>query len=755
MVGCMTDQKKLKAQGVRYARALQIAVRTAGMLSPDHKVAAGPIQQSFEVLNLVIKEVGDFTIGFVEGRVMFGNVLTAAQGLNQLENEFLKHGVSAIKFEPGLTLARYKQVIGVLATPLKKVEELGGTEVFLQLNPVEGVRFFPVAKGQKRTESGDTILEMDTEAFLRAQAASTPATDAADPMSMLFESAGLPVPEGMGMAASAGNPGEILKLIGPTLDAALTGQAGDPGKAYMALAQVLQGLRPDSVLSTFSPERRQELSAMKPQEMAAEMINDRALDWASREMASAPTGEDAFVVESNVVRVLARSLHATQMAEKLADRMARYVKEYNLPKHIAENIQEEVQWVGLPPDQKHKLLLQKQRYTRLEFRRLLDHLRELLAKAKVAEASELAMRFLTFLDRPAEEIASEELSRLPELIRAMAGVRTGFSQNVADKLLEALQRETLLGFKHFQLVNSLGSLAQNAATYEEYDLVQTIGSALEQLLAKDPALHAECCEKIIRRLLPTTAIERLVELFLQKRDDATWNRNAASMLRRTGSAGIEVLFQTLEDEPTAANRLALIRLIGRMGSAGVEVARQRLTDPRWYVVRNACVVLGELKDPELLLQLTPVLQHEELRVQRAALDAIIKSRAPGRARVLAAVLFQLKGQVQEHALDELIYLKDAESLADLEQFVMSEKPTVAALLIKAVQALGAIHNEQTPDILARILAEKRLPATVRQVALNALAGFPSPAGRQRLQEFASSGGDDPLAANARSAADKK
>lgn len=746
----MLDQKKLKAHGVRYARALQIAVRTAGMLSADHQVATGPIQQSFEVLQLLIKDVGEFTIGFVEGRVMFGNVLTTAQGLTQLENEFAKHGVSAIKFEPGLTQARYKQVIALLATPLKRVEELGGTEVFLQRNPVEGVRFFPVAKGTKRTESGDTILEMDTEAFLRAQAASAPAIDAVDPLAMLFESAGLPVPEGVGV----GNPAEIMKLIGPTLDAALTGQTGDPGKAYMALAQVLQGLRPDSVLSTFSPERRQELGAMQPTEMAAEMINDRALEWASREMASAPTGEDAFVVESNVVRVLARSLHATQMAGKLADRLARYVKEYNLPKHICENIQEEVQWVGLPPEEKHKLLLQKERYTRLEFRRLLDHLKELLGKAKVAEASDLGQRFLGFLDRPAEEISSEELSRVPELVRAMAGVRTGFSQNVADKLLEALQRETLTGFKHFQLANSLGSLAQNAATYEEYDLVQAIGSALEQLMAKDPVLHAECCEKIIRRLLPTTAIERLVELFLQKRDDAAWTRNAASMMRRTGSGGIEVLFQTLEDEPTANNRLALIRLIGRMGSAGVEVARQRLTDQRWYVVRNACVVLGELKDPELLQQLTPVLQHEELRVQRAALDAIIKSRAPGRARVLAAVLSHLKGQVQEHALDELIYLKSPEALSDLEQYVFAEKPDRAALLIKAVQSIGAIHDEKTPDILARILGAKKLPATVRQVALNALTVFPSPAARQRLQEFAASS-DEPLAASARSAAEKK
>ena len=163
------DPKQLKVVGLRFARALQIAVRTSGMLSPEHNVAAGPIQESYNQLKSILKEQHTFTFGFVEERILVDTVLTTARGLNQLEDDFLKRGVSALTFEAGLPLARYKAVLAMLTTPLKKIEEIGGTGPFLARHEFEGVRIFPAGQSQKRTAGGDTVLEMDAEAFLRAQ----------------------------------------------------------------------------------------------------------------------------------------------------------------------------------------------------------------------------------------------------------------------------------------------------------------------------------------------------------------------------------------------------------------------------------------------------------------------------------------------------------------------------------------------------------------------------------------------------------
>jgi hypothetical protein len=42
-------------------------------------------------------------------------------------------------------------------------------------------------------------------------------------------------------------------------------------------------------------------------------------------------------------------------------------------------------------------------------------------------------------------------------------------------------------------------------------------------------------------------------------------------------------------------------------------------------VRNACLILGELKDPELPEHLSAQLRHEDERVQQAAAAVVIKS----------------------------------------------------------------------------------------------------------------------------------
>ena len=162
----MLDSKQIKILGLRFARALQTTVKTAGVFTIEHRSCDRPIQQSFLLLNNMIKEVGQFTCGFVDNQILLNNLLTTDPSLKNLETEFLKRGVAAITFEPGLTLARYKKVIHVLAAPTASIDAAGGFLAFLDQNEVDGVRILPAAKNQKKNESGDTILETDSESYI-------------------------------------------------------------------------------------------------------------------------------------------------------------------------------------------------------------------------------------------------------------------------------------------------------------------------------------------------------------------------------------------------------------------------------------------------------------------------------------------------------------------------------------------------------------------------------------------------------------
>ena len=238
----------------------------------------------------------------------------------------------------------------------------------------------------------------------------------------------------------------------------------------------------------------------------------------------------------------------------------------------------------------------------------------------------------------------------------------------------------------------------------------------------------------------------MVDLSLEKHDEPGWLRKVTSLLKWAGREGSEAAFRKLEEETIGANRMRLLRMIGRLGSDAIQVARTRLEDERWYVVRNACNILGELRDPELPWQLGEALRHSDGRVQQAAVTSIVKSRAEGRGMAMAEALPHLQPHLTEAVLDELTFLKDASAVEWLEEFVFQESAPKAAVLEKAVQALSAIASESAVEVLGKLLSDKRQASSVRKFALAALNRSPLNRPGQLLGEFARLLPDDLLVA---------
>ena len=223
----MLERNQLKSQGIRFARSLQVLFKVVGVFSSEHASAAAPFRQSFDLLNVLVKETGEFTVGFVDQRIMLNNILTTEKSLAPLENEFLKRGIGAVTFPPGMTLAAYKRDMAVVSRSGKVIEEAGGLAKYLELNPLEFMRIFPASKSQTRTESGDTVLEMDSQSYLMAKALSEirPAgSDAFQNFEAILQSAGVGS-SGQGEGAGAGGSGGSGDL-GPGAGGGLGGPGG-------------------------------------------------------------------------------------------------------------------------------------------------------------------------------------------------------------------------------------------------------------------------------------------------------------------------------------------------------------------------------------------------------------------------------------------------------------------------------------------------------------------------------------------------
>jgi hypothetical protein len=776
----MDDKRQIKVQGLRFARSLQMLVKMVNMFSADHKSASGLLQRSYDLLNPLVKQSRHLTLGFVDQRVLLNNILTAEDSLKPLENEFLKRGIGAVTFEAGITLAAYRNAVSAISANLKLIEENGGLLPFLEQRQLEFVRIFPATKTETRNEDGDTVLDMGSEEYLISKALSSMNSGLPHGIETLLtqmEAAGTGVgygtghvdglpgaggvgasgggsgsSSGNGSGAGTGNSGgvavyhgggssagagqgayltEMQRVVEQKFEASLKNPEEDPHKAYVELARMLRNTRPDFIVSNLMAGKAGE-TEVSQEEVTAEVFEDTALRWALRRLAATPTGEEAVIVEEQVFRVLMRSLQATHSAARLAQKLAQFAQEYALPRQTYDRIQEEIRWITLTPKQKLRELLAITHLTAAQFRRCLDLIKELVRLGKPEDAVALGVQYFSIFDNYLS-LEITEVGRIPELLRGLAGMQGEFWEFAADSLVQALASRKLNQLVHVQVVNALVALAKIAATYEDFLLVQKVGTALEESAIHDQSSHTICCSASISNLLPPSAVDRIAEIFLDKKNEPAWIRTVAGILRWAGTGAIERLFMALDKECAAANRLALIRLLGRIGPAGLPAARQRLKHKEWYVVRNACKLLGELKDPEMLEHIAPALEHQDERVQKAALQAVKESKLPRRAAVIASALPLLSPHLVEDALCELMHQADASSLPGLEKFFNSPAAQNGKVLRLLINVIAAISDDQAVNVLSKISYNESIDAALRKAAQEALSASAARKARRFLE----------------------
>jgi HEAT repeat protein len=675
----------------------------------------------------------------------------------------------------------YRKLIGVLAVQVKTLEATGLHQHLVQ-NPVEFARIIPAGKNQQRSESGDTILETDSESYLMSKALSDFRAPGMEKFDWLLQNAGVTgatagaasgagfdggTGYGTGMGGNGGDggfsagssggfgagltgngpvtpgggPAGITAVVEGYFNATLMESVDGPQKSYVDLARIIAESRPEVVLASFPPRRREALRKLPPDQMAAEVIEDTAAQWAAKRLGTAPGGPDGLIIEDEIIRVLLRSLQATQVASRLAEKLAEYVREFNIPQTTTERIRGELEWAVVPGKEKTRRFLQFKTFETNHFRRLVLHIQELVRTGDAPTATQLADRYISLITSNGE-LRVEDLGRLPELIQALGGLRSDFWQSTSSHLCEVLPRFAHQDLAHQQLLNALLAISRVVSKFEQFEIVEAIGTAIQGVASVNPADHEKCCHNALTGLASTQALERILEMYVQKRDEGNLLRTASALLRFSGPAGIGKAVALLEEEKNAANRLALIRLIGRVGPMALDTVRKCLHDERWYVVRNACKLLFQLKDPQMVTEMAPALRHQDERVQKAALDAVRESRDPRRAVVIADALPFLKPQLRDEALSELLFLRDPASIPALERLLFTDPK--GNLQVACTQTLAAIPGPEAERALLHVLSSPNLIQAARRMALTTLVKLKSPDVNYAVRQYAESAPNDAM-----------
>jgi len=734
----MADRNQLKAQSLAVGRTLQMALKTAIMYSVDHPAVEKTLQDSYTSMNSLVRQTREFTLGFMNNRVLLNNVLTDDDVLEQLEAEFTKRGIAGVTFEAGISFRDFKRGLALLATTPKAIEEKGGIRPFLEKNTVVGMRITPAA----REAAGDTLVTMDPTSYLMAEGLlDSDARTGMRNVDQLLQLARLDEP-----STAIRNPEEVAVLANRASQEALSNMDADMRVPVACMARVLQRLKPDFLLATLPPERQAELQGRSAGEVTTELVEDKAARWATGRLVAAHYGPEAELEEEDVVEALGRCLKASLVAERLVQKLSRFIQEAGLPPEVHQRIRQSLAWFSMSQKERHAQLMGLKYFDAHAIRHLLNYVQDLMSEGKTTEATEVTSHFFASLDSAPLRQQAEGYAATAELLTRVTALQTlDFVHELVVCLEEGLQSEKLSApYLHRQISYCLSSAAQSLAVYEDFDFIRKIGQALEASLNRAPEQHA-CCGKALENLLSPVSVGRMAELYVQRHDDAEWVRTATWLLKHSGTSGVEALFQALEDESSASNRMRLVRLLEQLGPAGIVAARKRLEDERWYVVRNACSVLGALRDPELCSHLKGALQHADGRVQKQAVASILKSQADERAQTLAEALPHLQMDVAEMALDELVLFRDPKSIEGLQAF-LQQTGLKGSRLDKGMSVLTAIQSDQALEALSQILSNQTLDYPVRKAALTALNRNTTPRARELLTEFARQGSDDRLVA---------
>jgi HEAT repeat protein len=207
-----------------------------------------------------------------------------------------------------------------------------------------------------------------------------------------------------------------------------------------------------------------------------------------------------------------------------------------------------------------------------------------------------------------------------------------------------------------------------------------------------------------------------------------------AVFEKAEEAGVEALVEALVAAPSIQDRRVFYDALLKLRS-GIRTLMFMLGDPRWYVVRNAAELLGEMKSAEAEADLTKLLQHRDDRVRTAAAAALAKLGGTAAVRGMRASLKDSDG-VRER-VSEAMNRSEGSSVDSLIRAVDREEDSRVQMAMLA--ALGQLGTPPAVEKLLEIArSDKKLlsrsrPTPMRVAAVHALGDVKNPAAFSALQ----------------------
>ena len=305
-----------------------------------------------------------------------------------------------------------------------------------------------------------------------------------------------------------------------------------------------------------------------------------------------------------------------------------------------------------------------------------------------------------------------------------------------DELINQIRRG-VTSHNAMRVLEDIGMVAEARAQEGRWEVLARV---FEAYLANEAAAEHDADLRraytiALRRLTKPTLIRGIAGLLPRRRE---LREPLQAVLLRLGPDAAEVLIELLTSADSMTDRRAYLAALVKIRDA-VPTLIHLLGDTRWYVVRNAADLLGEMRPPEAESALLEVVNHREERVRRSAATALARFGTARSTQALERMLTDAVPEVRMHAVQGLGSAKSPRAVGALARALDREADHEVQAVIFA--ALGRLATDEAIAHLTKAAEPdgrffKRKPTALRVSAVQALAEANTPAALAALRRFA-------------------
>jgi len=295
-----------------------------------------------------------------------------------------------------------------------------------------------------------------------------------------------------------------------------------------------------------------------------------------------------------------------------------------------------------------------------------------------------------------------------------------------------------------EIAGDMVPLAEDLLMSGAFDDALTVARSLRAEADRKGAIAVAACRAALTTIGESPALREAAALLphLDEPSLASFTACCAAI----GPAAVKGLMPALESEPETPEWLRARDIVRGYGAGAVTPLTAMVDDERWFVMRNAAVLLGQTRSPEAVPPLQALLRRNDPRVLRAAVSALAGIDDPSAARAIQTVLRAATGASRTAVVEALVAERDPRVVPMLAR-ILGESDPFGEDHQTVLDALGAVRelaDDRAVAPVETVMRKKRIfsrrkARAVKQAAVEALRTIGTPRAQQALLEAEKTG----------------